>query len=267
MNLLLIAVILGVVEGITEFLPISSTGHLIIVGHYLEFTGDLATTFEISIQLGSILAVVFYFREKILFLLKNAKTDESARNFLLAIAAAFMPAAVIGLLVHSWIEEYLFNPITVACALILGGVLIIIIEKKAYDPKITKLEKVGIKNGFLVGCAQCCALFPGMSRSASTIMGGLLLKMDRITAAEFSFFLAIPTMFAATGYDLVKNRDVLDGDGLQIILIGLVIAFFSSLLVINFLFAFIKKYNFQPFAYYRIILGVLILTFWGDIVV
>ncbi|MBF0275272.1 MAG: undecaprenyl-diphosphate phosphatase [Nitrospinae bacterium] len=263
MNIFLIAIILGVVEGITEFLPISSTGHLIIAGHYLEFTGNLATTFSISIQLGSILAVVYYFKDKIFSLLGNFKNDKVSREFIFTVCLAFVPSAIVGLLIHGWVEENLFNPITVACALIVGGVLIIIIENKAYHPEITQLENIGYKKGLLVGCAQCLALFPGMSRSASTIMGALILGFNRVTAAEFSFFLAIPTMFAATGYDLFKNRNILSTDDFLVILTGLVVAFISSLMVIKFLFAFIKKYDFKPFAYYRIVLGFLILGFWS----
>ncbi len=263
MGLFTIAVILGIVEGITEFLPISSTGHLIIAGHYFSFHNEeLQTAFTISIQLGSILAVVVYFREKIVTVFSGLKQEGTERTLFITVIVAFIPSAVVGLLFHSMIEEYLFNPVTVAFALIVGGFLIILIENKAYHPTITSVDNVGIKKGFYIGCFQCLALFPGMSRSASTIMGSLVLGLNRVSAAEFSFFLAIPTMFAATGYDLVKNRDVLSMDDFTLILTGLITAFFVSLLVIRLLFDFIKKYDFKPFAYYRIAIGVIILLFF-----
>lgn len=263
MGLFAIAVLLGVIEGITEFLPISSTGHLIIAGHYLSFHNEeLQTTFTISIQLGSILAVVVYFREKILAVFSGLNKEGVERTLFITVLVAFIPSAVMGLLFHHMIEELLFNPISVACALIVGGILIILIENKVYHPEITTVDNVGIKKGFYIGCFQCLALFPGMSRSASTIMGSLVLGLDRKSAAEFSFFLAIPTMFAATGYSIVKERDALSMDDFSLIFVGLVTAFIVSLFVIRLLFDFIKRYDFKAFAYYRIAIGIIILLFF-----
>jgi len=256
-------IILGIVEGLTEFLPVSSTGHLILVGHALGFTGKQAVSFEIAIQLGSILSVVAYFRRRLRELLQRLPSDPASRLLVVGLGLAFLPAAVTGLAVHNWIEAHLFGPVTVAWALILGGIVILAIEHTMTARPITGLEGVGLREAWWVGVAQCFSLFPGVSRSGATIMGGLLAGMDRTTATEFSFLLALPTMFAATGYKILKSHDLLlQGDPL-LFPIGLAVAFVTGLLVVAGFLTFIKRHTFKPFAYYRIGLGALILHLMG----
>lgn len=257
------AIILGVVEGLTEFLPVSSTGHLILVGHALGVTGEHAVSFEIAIQLGSILAVVVYFRRRLWELLRRLPTDPASRQLVCGIGLAFLPAALVGLASHNWIEAHLFGPLTVAGALILGGVAILIIEHRVKERRITGLSGIGLREAWWVGIAQCCSLFPGVSRSGATIMGGLVVGMDRTTATEFSFLLALPTMIAATGYKIVKSRAILfQGDPL-LFPVGLAVAFVTGLLVVAGFLSYIKRHTFKPFAYYRIALGILVLSVLG----
>ena len=252
------ACILGIVEGVTEFLPVSSTGHLILAGNMLSFTGEKAKVFEIFIQLGAILAVVWLYRAKLFSVVCDIGKKESNR-FTGNILIAFLPAAVIGLLTHSWIKAYLFNPFTVAVALITGGFLIIIIEKTIKKPKIAGLDNIPVLSALGVGLAQVLSLFPGVSRSGATIMGGMAIGLDRKTATEFSFFLAIPTMLAATSYDLFKNIRYLAMADFYIFAVGFLIAFISALLVIKAFLRFITRSDFTLFAYYRIVFGLLVL--------
>lgn len=254
-----IAIILGIVEGLTEFLPVSSTGHLIIAGHLLDYTGEVANTFEIAIQLGAILAVVFYYRLKIITLVAKSATDAESRRLLLGIGLAFVPAAVLGLLTHHWIKTYLFSTTTVAWALIIGGVLIMLIERYHPPLRTGALEATSLRQAVWVGLAQCTALFPGISRSGATIMGGLLTGMNRTAATEFSFFLAIPTMFAATLYDLAKNYTLFTRHDMAVLAVGFAVSFFIALLVVHGLLSYVKRHTFVPFAYYRIALGLIVL--------
>ena len=253
------AVILGVVEGLTEFLPVSSTGHLIVAGHLLGYTGEVADTFEIAIQLGAILSVIFYYRRKITTLVTHSAADLNARRLLLGLGLAFLPAAVVGLLTHRWIKTYLFNTTTVAGALIGGGVLILLIERFHPPARTRALDATTWRQALGIGAAQCAALFPGVSRSGATIMGGLLAGMDRTTATEYSFFLAIPTMTAATLYDLMKNVSLFTRHDLALLAVGFAVSFFVALLVIHGLLGYIKRHTFAPFAYYRIAAGLLVL--------
>ncbi len=250
--------ILGIVEGVTEFLPISSTGHLIVAGDLLAFTGDKAKVFNIFIQLGAILAVVWYYRERIMAVVCGVGSGETNR-FLGNLFVAFIPVAVVGLLIHSWIKEYLFSPVTVAGALIAGGILILIIERSTRVVRITDLESIPLRLAFVIGLAQVLSLVPGVSRAGATIMGGLVVGFDRKTATEFSFFLAIPTMFAATSYDLLKNIGGLDVSDLPVFATGFVLAFISALVVIKALLRFIARHDFTLFAYYRIVFGIIVL--------
>jgi undecaprenyl-diphosphatase len=256
------AVIMGIVEGFTEFLPVSSTGHLILVGELISFTGEKAKLFDVFIQLGAILAIVWIYRTKILSVVRNITRDTNAKNFTGNILIAFMPAAIIGVLVHKYIKAYLFSPFTVSIALILGGVLIIVIEKTKHSNKIEKTDDIDFKTAFLVGCAQVVALFPGISRSGATIMGALLSGMNRKTAAEFSFFLAIPTMFAATLFDLYKDFHLLSINDVGIFATGFISAFVSAICVVYWFIRFISNNNFMVFAYYRIIFGTILLYFY-----
>ncbi|MEO5656115.1 MAG: undecaprenyl-diphosphate phosphatase [Nitrospiria bacterium] len=254
-----VPIILGVVEGLTEFLPVSSTGHLIVAGHLLGFTGDFAKTFDIAIQLGSILAVAVYFRRRLFDLVRRLPSDRQAQAFVTAVGIAFLPAAVVGVLVHKAIKAYLFTPETVAVALIAGGIAILAIERRKTEPVVTELEVVGPRAALWVGLAQCLALFPGVSRSGATIMGGLLVGMDRPTASQFSFFVALPTMFAATLYDAFRNRDLLFDQNLVWLAVGLVTSFVTAWIVIAWFLSFIQRHTFTVFAYYRIVFGLVLL--------
>jgi len=271
MNEVVIAIILGIVEGLTEFLPVSSTGHLIVVGNWLQFTGEKANTFEIFIQLGAILAVLGFFRQRIAALLQRIFGKEpqpgdayafsvaQARRFAASVILAFLPAAIVGFLLHDRIEELLFNPKTVAAALVVGGVGIIFIERLDLRPNTEKMEELSWSQALGVGVAQCLALIPGMSRSASTIMGGLVLGLSHAAAAEFSFFLAIPTMAAATLYSLLKRIHLLSREDALIFAVGFIVSLVVAWLVIAAFMAFIKKHSFEAFGWYRIVLGFVIL--------
>ncbi len=255
------AVILGIVEGITEFLPISSTGHLILAGDLLGFTSDMAKTFEVFIQLGAILAVVWLFRDKLSSSIKGIGTEKTNR-FLLNLLIAFLPAAFFGLLLHSFIKHHLFNPVTVAIALIVGGIVIFIIEKVVKKPIVMDVDDVSLKQALGIGMAQTLSLLPGVSRAGATIMGAMCFGLERKAATEFSFFLAIPTMFAATSYDLLKNLHNLSMNDFPIFAVGFLVSFFSALLVIKAFLGFVTKHNFNSFAVYRIVFGSIVLFYY-----
>jgi len=277
-----LAVILGIVEGLTEFLPISSTGHLILIGHWLGFTGETAASVAISIQLGAILAVVVYERQKLSAFFSQALTEQASlrascgttgwmdaltqsmtqhRNlwFLIGLFVAFLPAAVLGLLSHHWIETHLFNPRTVAIASIIGGGIIMGVEALKLNPRVTQLGQVGVRTAFWVGVAQCVALIPGASRSGATIIGALLQGMDRKTATEYSFFLALPTLIAATGYKLLKSAATFSSHDLMALGLGMIVAFFVAWAVIAGFLTFVQRHSLMVFAYYRIAMGALVL--------
>jgi undecaprenyl-diphosphatase len=263
--LLIHAVLLGVVEGLTEFLPVSSTGHLIIVGDAIGFTGERAKTFEIFIQLGSILGVMWHYRQKITDVtLKLSQKPE--QRFVLNLFIAFLPAAVLGLLAHGFIKTHLFNPVTVSLALIVGGFVILAVERwhQHRGACIHNLNELSARDALKVGVAQCFALFPGVSRAGATIMGGLLTGLSRTTATEFSFFLAMPTMFAATLYDLYKNIHLLQKEDAVLFTVGFVTAFITAIFVVKTFLVFVGRHTFRPFAYYRIGFGLMVLwLFWG----
>jgi undecaprenyl-diphosphatase len=257
------ALLLGLIEGVTEFLPISSTGHLIIAGDLLNFTGEKAKTFEIAIQLGAILAVCWNYRARITEVARGLTHDRSAQRFVTHLMIAFLPAAFLGLAFHKMIKEHLFHPFNVAIALIVGGVIIILIERRAYRPRVHTVDDMRWHHALKIGLCQAVALFPGTSRSGATIMGGLLFGLSRQAAAEFSFFLAIPTMFSATLYDLYKNWGLLDSHDLGMFAVGFFAAFLSALLTVKALLRFIAHHSFEVFAYYRIVFGLMVLIyFW-----
>lgn len=258
--LLLKALILGIVEGLTEFLPISSTGHLILVGDLLDFNEDRDKVFMIAIQLGAILAICWEYRLKIINVVTGIGRDKSANQFVLNLLIAFMPAAILGLLFIDVIKQYLFNPLSVATALVIGGVVILWAERRAHVIEVEQADNMGWKHALKVGCAQCLALIPGTSRSGATIIGGLLFGLSRKAATEFSFFLAIPVMFAATFYDIYKNFDILEFDDLSLFAVGFIAAFFSALLAVRSLLRFISNHDFTVFAWYRIVFGIIILV-------
>ena len=264
--ILLKAFILGIVEGATEFLPISSTGHLIIVGDLLNFNDEKGKIFEIVIQLGAILAVCFEFRKRLLGTLTQMTTRSSGRNsaqgLVLNLFIAFLPAALLGLTFHHQIKQYLFSPITVAIALIVGGFVILLIENRAKQPITFDVEALTPAQALKIGLAQALSLIPGVSRAGATILGGMVFGLSRQTATEFSFFLAIPIMFAATAYDLLKSWQLLVLDDLAMFVVGFITAFISALLVIKMLLRFVATHNFKVFAWYRIIFGVIVLIYY-----
>ena len=255
------AAVLGVVEGITEFLPVSSTGHLILAGDLLGFNGDAAKTFEVFIQLGAILAVVWMYREKLTSTIKSIGTEKT-NLFLLNLLTAFLPAAFLGLIAHSFIKRHLFSPITVACALIAGGIAILVIERVVKKPVVMDMDNVSIKQALGIGMAQTLSLFPGVSRAGATIMGAMCFGLERKTATEFSFFLAIPTMFAAVSYDLLKTFHSLSIKDLPVFAVGFIVSFFSALIVIKAFLGFVTKHTFDSFAVYRIIFGAAVLLYY-----
>lgn len=259
------AVILGIVEGVTEFLPISSTGHLIIVNHWVHFGTNFTESFDVVIQLGAILSVIVYFWKK-LIPRKNPIINEKEGTFISLwskIIVAVIPAIILGLLFGNIIEHYLFNSIVVAIMLIIGGVVLIVLEGKKREVKIVKLRDLSLGKAFAIGWIQCFAMIPGTSRSASTIIGGMLLGGSREVAAEFSFFLAIPTMILASGYTVLKHGAKFSHPELGLLAIGFIVSFVVALIVISAFMGFIKKNSFKGFGYYRIGLGIVILVLFG----
>jgi undecaprenyl-diphosphatase len=249
----LLAVILGIVEGLTEFLPISSTGHLILVSHLFGFTGDRAEVFDIFIQLGAVLAVIVEYRAR-LWGVVQARSWRFATN----LAVAFVPAAVAGLLLHDWIGEHLFGPRTVAAALIVGAVAIVVLEW-GRRPGTIGVDGITPARAAVIGLAQCVALWPGFSRSAATILGGLVCGLERKAATEFSFFLAIPTLGAATVYDLWKKHDLLVPGDMTWLLLATAVSFVVAWASIRWLIRFVATHDLTPFAWYRIALGIVVL--------
>ncbi|MCG7349589.1 undecaprenyl-diphosphate phosphatase [Sphingomonas sp. ACRSK] len=253
---LLTIILLGIVEGVTEFLPVSSTGHLILAGALLGFKGEASGTFEIVIQLGAILSViVLYWRRFWDVFVGLGRRDPRAIAFTRNVALAFLPSAVIGLIVYKMVKAMLESPMTVAVALVVGGIAILVIERLVRAPKVTNVEQMSWKVALGIGIIQCLAMIPGVSRSGATIMGALGLGVDRKTAAEFSFFLAVPTMLAASAYDLYKNAESIGSDGWLAIAIGFVVSFVVALLVIRWFLGIVTRHGFTPFAWYRIVAG------------
>ncbi|RKS28638.1 undecaprenyl-diphosphatase [Pseudomonas sp. WPR_5_2] len=255
--------ILGAVEGLTEFLPISSTGHQIIVADLLDFGGERAMAFNIIIQLGAILAVVWEFRRKILEIVSGLPTQRNAQRFTLNLLIAFMPAVVLGVLFADKIHEYLFNPITVAMALVVGGVIMLWAERREHVVCVDHVDDMRWTDAFKVGLVQCLAMIPGTSRSGSTIIGGLLFGLSRKAATEFSFFLAMPTMVGAAVYSGYKYRDLFQAGDLPVFALGFVTAFVFAMIAVRGLLKFIANHSYAAFAWYRIVFGLLILATWG----
>ena len=257
------AIILGVVEGFTEFLPISSTGHLILVNQFVSFGKKFNDLFDIFIQLGAILAVVVFFWNK-LWPFSNDKTkNKETWNIWLKTTVGVLPALVLGFLFGSKIEDNLFNRWTVAIALLVGGLIILLIEKISKQPKIDLIKDLSLKTAFFIGLIQCLAMIPGTSRSASTIIGAMIFGASRVVATEFSFFLAIPTMVAASAYSLLKYHSLLSVSQIFVLAIGFIVSFIVALAVIKFFIKYIQKNNFKIFGYYRIILGIIIIAYFA----
>jgi undecaprenyl-diphosphatase len=261
---LLTAAILGVVEGLTEFLPVSSTGHLIVAGSLLGYTGERAKLFEIVIQAGAILAVCWEYRAKLIAVAGGIFNDRSAQRFALNLFIAFLPAALLGLAFGKAIKANLFAPVPVASAFIVGALVILWVEwRQRRNPGIVRIDSIDDMrwpDALKIGCAQAFALIPGTSRSGATIIGGMLFGLSRTAATEFSFFLAIPTLFAATGYDFVKNRALLADGDLSMIGVGFLFAFASAFLVVRWLLRYVAHHDFIPFVWYRIAFGAVILA-------
>ncbi len=266
--ILLHALILGIVEGLTEFLPVSSTGHLIIVGQLLNFNDEKGKVFEIAIQFAAILAVVWEYRARLGHALVSVTTEPASQRLATNLIVAFLPAAVLGFLFIKQIKYYLFNPIVVASALIIGGVLILWAERRKHVIRAETVDDMTWRDALKVGFAQALAMIPGTSRSGATIIGGLFFGLSRKTATEFSFFLAIPTMFAATFYDVFKNRALFSADDIGLFAVGSIASFISALLAVRGLIRFVSRHDFTVFAWYRIVFGVLVLltayTGWID---
>ncbi|MCY1265291.1 Undecaprenyl-diphosphatase [compost metagenome] len=256
------AIILGVVEGLTEFLPISSTGHQIVVADLLGFTGERAIAFNIIIQLAAILAVVWEYRRKILDVVIGLPTQRSARRFTVNLLVAFFPAVILGVAFSDLIHHYLFNPITVASALVVGGVAILWAEQRKHQVQAESVDDMTWKHALKVGCAQCLALVPGTSRSGATIIGGLLFGLSRKAATEFSFFLAMPTMVGAAVYSGYKYRDLFQPSDLPVFAVGFVTSFIFAMIAVRGLLKFIGSHSYAAFAWYRIGFGLLILATW-----
>jgi undecaprenyl-diphosphatase len=263
LTLALKALIMGLVEGFTEFLPISSTGHLILAGSLLNFTGEKVKVFEIAIQAGAMLAVCWEYRARIGSVLGGLSSDPKARRFVLNLLIAFMPAAALGFLFNTAIKTMLFSPVPVALAFVLGGMLIIWIERRnkhGADARIETVDDMSALDAFKVGCAQAFALIPGTSRSGATIIGGMMFGLSRMAATEFSFFLAIPTLFAATVYSVYKERALLSVADLPWFAVGGIAAFFSAFLCVRWLLRYISTHDFTMFAWYRIVFGFIVIA-------
>jgi undecaprenyl-diphosphatase len=258
------ALIMGIVEGLTEFLPISSTGHLILAGSLLNFTGEKVKVFEIAIQAGAMLSVCWEYRVKIASVLSGLFSDAKAQRFALNLVIAFLPAASLGLLFSKKIKEVLFSPVPVALAFIIGGLIILWVERKhKFNPvaaRIDSIDDMTAIDAFKVGCAQAFALIPGTSRSGATIIGGMLFGLSRKAATEFSFFLAIPTLFGATIYSVYKERALLSAADLPWFGIGAISSFVSAFLCVRWLLRYISSHDFTVFAWYRLVFGFVVLA-------
>lgn len=261
---ILVAIFLGIVEGLTEFLPVSSTGHLILAE---KLTGQsVPDAFDTMIQLGAILAVCVVYFQKLWGVMLGLPNDKQAQKFATNVIIAFLPAMIIGFILHDFIKTVLFNPVVVAVALIVGGVAIIVAEKYRPKPVTMEVDDIDLITALKIGLVQCMAMIPGVSRSGATIIGAMLMKVERKAAAEFSFFLAIPTMLGVFVYDAYKNREALLGSGgqeLMIVGVGFVVSFISAIIVVKTFLSIVTKYGFTPFAYYRIVAGLAMLAiFW-----
>jgi undecaprenyl-diphosphatase len=255
-----IALILGVVEGLTEFIPVSSTGHLILAGHFMGFVGDKAASFEVAIQLGAILAIVVLYPRRFLALMPRSALHSSGEESTLAgwsgicrFAAAILPALAVGFVARHAIKQYLFNPSTVSCALAAGGVAILIAERFMAGRRTNSLDTINLSQALGIGLFQVLSLWPGTSRSAATIVGGMLLGLDRKGAAEFSFLVAVPIMVIATGYEMSKVGAIFSRDELDVFVLGFVVAFIVALLSVKAFLHLLNRWTLVPFAWYRIV--------------
>ncbi len=260
LSLLLKALILGVVEGLTEFLPVSSTGHLIIVGQLLDFNDEKGKIFEIVIQTGAMLAIIWEYRAKFASVIAGLGGDRQAQQFVANLVIAFLPAAMLGLVFGSAIKAALFKPVPVAIAFIAGGLVILWAERRDHQISVQSVDDMRWTDALKVGCAQAFALIPGTSRSGATIIGGLLFGLSRRAATEFSFFLAVPTLIAAGAYDFYKNRALFDANDSGMFAVGMAASFVSAFLCVRWLLRYIASHDFTVFAWYRIAFGIVVLA-------
>ena len=254
------AVVLGIIEGLTEFLPVSSTGHLILAGDLLGFNTPQGKVFEVVIQTGAMLAIVWEYRERFLTTLRGFVSAGPSQRLVVNLLIAFTPAAVLGLLFGKFITRHLFSPIPVAAAFIVGGLVMLWAERRQHIVRVAHVDSLTPLDALKVGCAQCLALVPGMSRAGSTIIGGLLFGLSRTAATEFSFFLAVPTLMAAGGYQLLKERDLLSAADLSWFTAGGLAAFVSAFFCVRWLIRFVSRHDFSIFAWYRIAFGLAVLV-------
>jgi len=251
----LVAAFLGLLEGLTEFIPVSSTGHILLAGHFLGFE-SAGKTFEVVIQLGAVLAILSIYASKLWEVFSAAPNDPQARRTIYSVLIAFAPAVVVGVLAHDFIKTVLFEtPRLIAVMLVLGGIVLLFIDRLAPEPVHHDAMKVPLRKAFIIGIVQCLAMIPGVSRSGATIVGALSLGLDKRAAAEFSFFLSMPTMAGAFAYDLYKNRDVLDTSALGEIAVGFVVAFFAAVLVVKWLLGYVSRNGYRLFGWWRIVVG------------
>lgn len=263
MNDTLTALVLGLLEGLTEFIPVSSTGHLLLAGHFLGFE-SAGKTFEVAIQLGAVLAILGVYAAKVARTVAGLPTDPQARRFAGSVLLAFLPAVVVGVLAHDTIKTVLFeSPRLIATMLILGGIVLLVVDRLPLVPRHHEAERFPLWMAFGIGVVQCLAMIPGVSRSGSTIVGALAFGADKRAAAEFSFFLSMPTMAAAFGYDLFKNRDILDWSALGQIAIGFAAALVTAILVVNWLLGYVSRHGYALFGWWRIIVGAVALAALG----
>ncbi len=254
-NSTLESILLGALEGVTEFIPVSSTGHLLLASHFMGFE-SAGKAFEVVIQLGAILAVFGIYAARLIQLIRGLGSDPREMRFLVSLLLAFVPSAIVGVLAHDLIEKVLFeSPRLIASMLVLGGVILLVVDRLPLTPRHHATDALPLRTALGIGLAQCLALIPGVSRSGSTIVGALLLGADRKTAAEFSFFLSMPTMLAAFVFDMWKNRDVLDSAALGEIAIGFVVAFITAVIVVKWFLSYITRHGFALFGWWRIIVG------------
>ena len=252
---MMVAAALGLLEGLTEFIPVSSTGHLLLAGHFLGFE-SAGKTFEVVIQLGAVLAILTVYSAKILHVLRTAHRDPASLRLLVSVLIAFLPAVVVGVLAHDFIKAVLFEtPMLIAVMLILGGIVLLLIDQLAPEPRYHSAEALPFRVALVIGLFQVLAMIPGTSRSGATIVGALLMKVEKRAAAEFSFFLSMPTMGAAVAYDLFKNRDVLDWSALAQIGVGFTVAFISAVIVVRWLLGYVSRRGYALFGWWRIIVG------------
>ena len=268
--LLVKAAVMGIVEGLTEFLPVSSTGHLILAGSLLGMTDEKSKVFDIAIQTGAILAVIIVYWQRLSTAVLELGSSARARRFVANVAVGFLPAGVIGFFVYKSIKAYLFNGPVVATAFIVGGLIILWVEKRANPapPRIVDVDKMTPLDALKVGFVQCLGMIPGTSRSGATIIGGMLIGLSRKAATDFSFFLAIPTLVAAGGYSLWKERRLLSGADVPLFAVGFVVSFIAAWFCVRWLLRYISTHTFVPFAWYRIAFGIVVLaTAWSGLVV